>query len=79
MELVSADVRSITSPRLAVKYSALCLIVHMGRGAEMSALYYDPNEAVQEDDNYLFNLHLKHQEDLIIISQETEDEAQRSE
>ena len=45
----------------------------------MSALYYDPNEAVQEDDNYLFNLHLKHQEDLIIISQETEDEAQRSE
>ena len=45
----------------------------------MSTLYYDPNEAVQEDDNYLFNLHLKHQEDLIIIAQETEDEAQSSE
>ena len=45
----------------------------------MSALYYDPNEVVQEDNNYLLNLHLKHQEDLIIIDQETEDEAQSSE
>ena len=57
----------------------LCASLSTWAGGEMSTLYYDPNEAVQEDDNYLYNLHLKHHEDLIIIAQETEDEAQSSE
>lgn len=38
----------------------------------MSGLYYDPDEVVQEDPNYLFNLLLEYHQHLLIIEKGTQ-------